>query len=174
MCCCYFCSYLCTLYPTEGVLVYNYYRGARVTFLGLKFEPKLFFWVSQLSNYFFGFMKFWIALITRLFRMTWGTLTKLTTGWIKRVLYVWLEILYYFLDVQGKNNYFFGSIFMLEIIFLGWWFVPQPKHPCPKYKRVENETFFLYKEVSYLRELTVQCLIYEMVHSFWQKVKKLQ
>ena len=38
-----------------------------------------------------------------------------------------------FLGVQGKKNYFFGSISMLEIIFLGCWFVPQPEHPCHKY-----------------------------------------
>ena len=40
-----------------GALIYVLDRGAQVTLLGLKFERKLLFWVSQLYNYFFGFMK---------------------------------------------------------------------------------------------------------------------
>ena len=37
---------------------------------------------------------------------------------------------------RERKIIFFGSIFMLEIIFLGWWFVPQPEHPYPKHIRV--------------------------------------
>ena len=43
------------------------------------------------------------------------------------------DLFFIFLGVEGKKNYFFGSSFILEIMFLGWWFVPQPEHPYPKY-----------------------------------------
>ena len=42
------------------VLIYVYDRGAQVTFLGLNFERKLFFWsanctiTDEMPNYFFG------------------------------------------------------------------------------------------------------------------------
>ena len=38
-------------------VIYIKVTGAQITFLGQKFEQKLLLGVSQLYNYFFGFMK---------------------------------------------------------------------------------------------------------------------
>ena len=57
----------------RGVLTYIYDRGAQVTFLGPTFECKLLFWVSQLYNYFFRFMKcqiiFWVLNVRKVYKV---------------------------------------------------------------------------------------------------------